>query len=323
MWTLIILAALCLIGLVVCLLMLGLKPANSLLYGNLILAFLGAGTVFGLLGGVCYRRTDRLSVAELDALELEDDENSFFVGEGTLATFKKDSLYIHGGIESKKSITVPYYDIKFYSVCTRRAPREKGEWSVVLEIPSRYFNKGGMKTASNILIQTSGKERLYSRLNELGLELIGEMPQKETSEHKFQRLRKFVLANSEKRLRALILAGLGAALIIGGIFASIYWMMTIGSVIIILGAYMGIRALIAYFRAKAEFSVYEEGIFYREPTGVDNAFLKWTEFSSINIQLIEGKEYLRVTCPYGAYDFPLFEGAYEYIKERYPDKCAE
>ena len=311
------------VGFIVCIFMIGWNKGDPVLVGILAGAFfVGAGGL-GLLGMLLFRRSDRLALEELDALEREDSINSFFVGEGTLATFGDKELRIHGREDGKRDVIVPYYDLRFFSVCARRGPKERGSWSVVIEIPARYFNNNASRTMSPILIQTDGKERLYKRLKELGLELIGEPYTEEQSDKKFVQKKKFTLTHTVKRRKALILIGVAVLFLIGGIFATIYWNSTPGSIVIVLGAYFGIRACVVLVRAKAVFGIYEEGIFYRDPEGVNNVFLKWEEFSALGIAEQENRRFLRVQCPYGAYDLPYFEGAYEYIKAHYPDKCTE
>ena len=323
LWTIIILAIACMIGFLVCIFMIGWSKGDPVLVGILAGAFFIGACVLGLLGMLIFRRTDRLALEELDALEREDDLNSFFVGEGTLATFGDEKLRIHGREDGKKDVVVPYYDLKFYSVCARRNPKERGSWSVVIEIPARYFNNNASRTMTPILIQTDGKERLYSRMKELNLELIGEPYNAEQSDKKFVQTTKFKLAHTVKYRKALILIGVAALFLVGGVFATVYWNSTPGSIIIVLGAYFAIRSFVMLARSKAVLGIYEEGIFYREPDGVNNVFLKWEEFSSLCIFEQEGRRSLRLQCPYGAYDLPYFEGAYEYLKEHYPDKCGE
>ncbi len=326
-WMVVVIAVLCMIGLVVGLVLFGLNKADLVLAGILGGCFAAGGAVFGVLGFWCFRRGAALAAAELDGLELKDSPYSFFVGEGTFATLKNDVLYIHDS-ENKKRILIPYSDIRFFSICTRRAPRERGSWSVVMEIPAHYVEKGGKRDLPNVLIQTEGKQRLYRRLKELGRELVGELPAealeleggKESAKKKFKRVKKFILPDVQKRKRALVFMSLGFLALVSGIFAAIYWNSTFGSVIILIGGYTGVRAMLLFFRAKAEFSIYEEGIFYREPRGVDNVFLKWGEFSGISRTSNEVR-CLRVECPYGAYEFPCIEAAYDYIVEHYPDKC--
>lgn len=326
MWAIIIIAVLCLIGIIVSLVFIGLNRFDPVLIGCMCGGFVAGAAIFGGLGFLCYRHCEALASEELDVLEREDGEHSFYVGEGTLATFERGELRIHSGEGAKgRRVIVPYGSIKFYSVCTRRMPREKGEWSVVMEIPAHYLAKGGKPRLSDppALIQTEGKKRLYDTMKEFGLTLIGEQPKEEIENKKFERVTKFYLADTQKRNRALVLILAGLLFIVGGFFSALLWETTIGAVISVVGIYLFIRALIAYVRAKAEFSIYKEGIYYSEPSGIDNAFLKWEEFSDVCIFEQEEKQYLRVQCAYGTYDFPMFKGVVEYLVEHYPEKCKE
>lgn len=323
LWTIVAIALICMVGFVVCIFLIGWEKGDivtvSIVSGG---CFLGAAGL-GLVGMRLFRFTDRLAAEELDALECEDDENSFFVGDGTLATFGEDKLRIHGRVEGKKDVVVPYYDLKFFSVCARREPKERGAWSVVIEIPARYFNHSASRTMPAVLIQTDGKERLYARMKELGLELVGEPYTEQQSTEKFVPLDKFKLADRVKRNKALILFAIGILCAVGGILAGFFWELTPGCVLLVLGLYLIIRASLAFVRAWATFGIYNEGIHYNDPSGLNNVFLKWEEFSAVDIFEQDNQRYLRAHCPYGVYDLPYFEGAYEKIVERHPEKAAK
>lgn len=349
-WTFAVLSVALIVGFLFAIVMLGLGKGDILIFGLLSAGFVVFAAVFAACAYPCYARSDRIAVAELDALEREDDQNSFFVGEGTLATFRKEDLFLHGGeaeketeeddgdfepVKKKRNLSIPYYDIKFFSVCARRAPKEGGKWSVVLQIPARYFNKGAVRDAQPLLIQTDGKPRLYQRLKELGIELSGEPvpktveegtePEKEKGkpEKKYKRLQKFVLPDQKRKNKALILVAFGVLFLIGGTVAIAFKETSVGSVLLLLGVYIVVRALVAFFRARALFFLYEEGIFYSEPTGVDSVFLKWEEFSAVKPVVRDGKDRMRAQCLYGAYDFPVFPGALEALLSLHPEKKDE
>lgn len=347
-WTFSVLSVACVVGFLFTVIMLGLGKGDVLIMGLLTAGFIVFAAIFAACAYPCYLQSDRYAVLEIDALEREDDVNSFFVGEGTLATFRQEDLFLHGGqadkdaeedadgdfepVKKKRDLAIPYYDIKFFSVCTRRAPKEGGRWSVVMQIPARYFNKGAVRDAQPLLVQVEGKPRLYRRLDELGIELSGEPvpkgvkeenaePQKaKKEENKYTRLQKFVLPDQKRKNKALILVAFGILFLIGGTIAVAFKEISVGSVILLLGVYIVVRALIAFFRARALFFLYQEGVFYSEPTGVDSVFLKWEEFSSIKPVVRDGKDRMRAQCPYGAYDFPMFEGTLKAIYALHPEK---
>lgn len=358
-WTMAVLAIICIVGFLFCIIMMGLGSGNLVIYGTVSACFFAGTAVFALCAYPFFGKSDKLAVAELDALEREDDLYSFFVGEGTYVTFRKDELFLHGepydemGVDEygkygmmrkRRTLSVPYYDIRFFSICTRRRPVDAGNWSIILQIPARYFNKGAVREARPILLQTDGKERLYLRMRELKLSPEGELPPEaltagqvtpETPEtekkkpvrkapkkkaKKFTRLKKFVLADQKRRMKAFILLVIGVLFLAGGIVAAIFWDESVGGVIALVGGYMGVRALVAYVRAKAQFYLYEEGIYYSEPSGVDNVFLKWEEFSTVKTMVRDNKNRMRVQCPYGVYEFPVFAGALEEIFALHPEK---
>lgn len=324
-WVFVALTTCGLLGLIVCLILIGLGKASETLLTILCCLFPGGIVVFGLAAFGTMRLATALEKKERDCLERADGENSFFVGEGTLATFCETALRIRGaaaGGKREKTIAVPYGEMRFFSVCTRRAPKEKGEWSVVLEIPMKYLAKDGKRKQDEppALIQTDGKPRLYETLKAYNLTLLGEPPIR-GGVKKYKRLRRFVLPDADKRKKAWLIAGLGAALIAGGIAAALCWNTTVGSVVAVVGAYLAIQGGLSYARAKSVFSVYREGIYWKERTQIDNMFLKWEEIVRLSPFERDGLPFLKAECLYGAYEYPNVNGAYEYLKEKFPEKC--
>lgn len=313
-WIGMVLAILSLVALLVCIVLLGWMGNKLALLGFLCLGTLCGAVVFGASAIFAMRFSDRFAERELDALEREDGENSFFVGEGTLATFEKERLRIHG---EKRNLLLPYHELRFFSLCTRTSPREKGAWSVVIEIPASYFTHGARKKGEKpVLIQTDGKERLYNCLKAHGLALLGELPAEEEQEERaeFTLLRAFSIPDPAERKKTFLTAGLGALMIVGGI-VSAFWWLSVGAVLIAFGLYLFLRAFL--LRKTRQFCVYEEGIFMKEPVRSECAFLKWGE-----IERLTAEEHLiRAECLYGGYEFPRPAGAFEYLKERFPEKC--
>lgn len=325
LWGIIALSIACMIGFLITLVMMALKSADFTLLSFLCGGFLVGALIFGLLGMLLYRHVDKIAELELDALEREDSEYSFHVGEGTLATLDEKGLRIHGGSE-RRPVVVPYFDVKFYSVCTRKTPCEKGTWSVVIEIPAHYVTKREEHGQKPILIQADAKERLYARIKELGLNLLGEKPNLQgQSKEKFKPMKQFIRPEEGMRGKTLIVMILGFLFLVGGILTLLFLpdkfdqATSIGAVVVVLGVYFGIRGVVAYLRAKVIFGIYREGIYFRN-SNIEAAFLKWEEI--LHIELVEGDQdrVLRISCLYGKYNFPPFEGSYEYIAETFPEK---
>lgn len=325
-WITVIVAVLCLIGLIVGLILVGIGKANQVFALTLSVSCLAGAVLFALAAFFTMRLSSGLEKKRLDYLELSDGEESFFVGEGTLAEFCADVLKIRGTErdgKKQKTVTVPYSEMRFFSVCSRRAPKEKGEWIVVLEIPFKYLSKDGKsKNEPPALIQTDAKPRLYECLKKHSLPLLGER-QEDSVAKKYQRYRNFVLPDLTKRRRALAFSALGALLFIGGVVAAILWNLTVGCVVAFVGAYLLIHSASSFLKAKSVLSVYREGIFWREPTHTDTVFLKWEELVRLTPVQKEGLPFLRAECLYGAYEFPDANGAYAYIAEHFPGKCGQ
>ena len=152
----------CLVGLLVVVIVLEMREnsaAEAQLLYILTGSFAAGATVLAFGAFFCGKAAQSAAGAELDYRERCDGAESFFVGEGTLLTFEAEGVRLHAEEGGKKPISVPYRDMKFYSVCTRRKPREKGEWSVVFEMPSRYVVKEGEGNDAppRALIQADGK----------------------------------------------------------------------------------------------------------------------------------------------------------------------
>ncbi len=297
------------------------KMSDTLCY-ILLGGCLGGGAVFGGASYLFSRFLTDTDRVRLDFSERCDGENSFYVGEGTLATFERDSLLLHGDDGNSKKIRVPYSEIRVFSVCTRRAPREKGEWSVVIEIPARYLAKGGKaEKDEKVLVQTDAKERLYRTVQVSGLTLLGE-ENKPKEAHKYALKAKFFVPVAEKRRRSLIMAVIGFAVAAAGIPVAIFWNATAGSFLSVIGFFMGIRSVAAYIGAKSVFSAYEEGLYWKDANG-ERIFLKWEEVESVSRTEVNGAPLLKVQCIYGAYHLPDISGAYEYLEGFRPEKCGE
>lgn len=315
-WTTFLLALGCMIALVVFLLLIGLEKGNASLFGILCAAMTGGIALFGGLTFLFVRGSEKASLRERDAIERSDGEESFLVGEDTFATFQENGLWLHSP-KSKTQATVPYGEARFFSVCTRTAPRERGKWSVVIEIPASYVVKRAKKTDPPVLIETDGKERLYACLEAHGLSLLGE--KRGTGGGKFHLLRSFVSPDKARRKRSAIFVAVGAAALAAGVGLA-FWNAVVGTLIAVAGGYCALRAALSFRKARSVLAVFREGIFYREPKGTDNAFLKWEEIVSVSRHTADGGETIRVKCLYGDCELPYFEGAVEYIIEQFPEK---
>lgn len=331
-WIFAAVAALCLIGALVVLVMLGVGERNSdkdFLLSVLCGAFAGGLVVFALAGLGFFRLTANAEKAERDAAERADSEDSFFVGDGTLATFCDGYLLLHARGNDEKhrdKIKIPYADIRCFSVCTRRTPSEKGEWSVVFEIPVRYLAKSGKtkKDEPPALVQTDAKQRLYDCLKKYSLPLLGELPDGRKENKKFTCLKKIALPDEQKRKRAVVFAGVGFILaVVGIVLAFTLSSPYIGTIVAVFGAFVGGRAVASFAKAKSVLAFYEEGVYWREPNRYECVFLKWEEIKRISRDEKDGYPLLRFECEYGAYHFPDAKGAYAYLKERCAEKCGD
>ncbi|MDE6059806.1 MAG: hypothetical protein K2G44_07215 [Clostridia bacterium] len=323
-----VLAVLCLLGAIVCIVLTEIgersKETETLLY-ILSGSFAGGAALFAAATVLISKIAHSVYQTELDFRERCDSENSFFVGEGTLATFEKDGLRIHAESGKGEAIKVPYLEIRFFSVCTRHLPREKGEWSVVIEVPAKYLAKAGEPVEDGpALIQADAKERLYRCIENFGLTMIGGREDTKKSEKgkKFSLLKSFVFPDRAGRKRILTQIILGVVAFALGIGLA-FWQLTVGIILGVFGSFIGGRAVWSYIQKKSVLYFYEEGIYWKEEHKNDSVFLKWEEIESISEEEKKGYLFLKVTCPYGSFYFLSREGVMEFLGQNHPEKCVE
>ncbi len=276
-----------------------------------------AGACVCALGAfVCALLGARTEKRATDYFERCDGEESFTVGEETFATFSLAGVRIHSPVRETE---IPYAEMRFFSVCSRRAPRERGKWSVVMEIPARYISKEGKEP---VLVQTDAKERLYRTLERHGIALEGEKRTEEKGK-KFVRKRAFRLPARTKRRNALALLAFGCAVALAAIPIGIWWDLSVCVATAVLGVFLVLRASYSFARAHALLALYDEGLYWRESGRGERIFLKWEEIVRVGCEEEKNFPLLRAECAYGAYRFPRAEGAYEAIGEMFPEKCGK
>lgn len=309
----------CLIGIVVAVMILNFgKSANRETLSYILLcSFAGGAAVCGLAAFLLSKAMTAAAARELDFRERCDGEGSFFVGEGTLMTFEEAGVCLHDEAGAKhESVRVPYSEMRFISVCTRKKAQERGDWCVAVEIPLKYLAKKGAKqTGEPVLVQADAKPRLYRTLEQHGLTLLGEQPpaQKEQN-YKFTPVKNFYLPNRAKRRKSLIFIGVSAALIIASIPVGILYSVSICAVLAAAGLLFGGRSVYSFIRAKAVFGVYLEGFFWRESSGGDRLFLKWRDVTEATATEHKGFPLIEFRCDYGKYTVPRAEGAFELVE---------
>lgn len=333
-WAAVVLAVSCMIGLIVCIVMLGVGESEP--ERDTKLAFCCLGTLIGMAvfwgsALALFGAGVRAAQAERDLVERLNGEDCFFVGEGTIATFSEKGILLHGESGKRRvEIPIPYAEMRFFTVCTRHEPKEKGEWSVVMEIPAHYLIKKGKTKPGDppALVQTDGKERLYACLEKYGIACLGERPPrgKEGKDKKVSRysaIGRFVLPDGGKRKKMLIFVVIGFLISAGGLAAGFLWNAAAGSVVCLVGAYIALRAAAAFRKAATRIVLYRQGIFWADRTKADSRFLKWEEVESVSHAEEGETPRLRVKCLYGAYEFPAPRGAYVKIAECFPEKCTQ
>lgn len=324
-----VVAIACLIGVLIVVILLQngeREHARDTLLYILTGAFAGGSVLFALAAFGVGLMEQRIREAELDYLERLCGEDCFYVGDGTVAQFGEKELYIRSESEQykKPKIHVPYGDIRFHSVCTRKKPREKGKWSVVLEMPARYVMKRG--DAPKAFIETDGKERLYRILQARGLVLHGEQPPRKDEpcrNTQYPAKIKLLLPDDKKRRRNLIMIGISILVLLAGILVAFLWqeMTLLGAVLCVLGAVFIVRGVSGFLHAKGMLALGEMGLYWKESgeAVADKIFLKWEVIEHIRYETIKDKRYLAVVCAFGTYHLPDIDGAENAIRSLRPE----
>ncbi len=295
------------------------SPGKRTLLYILAGSFGGGAALFALAAYGMGRLSRLFDLRARDARERADSPESFYVGEGVLATFAEDALEFHAeGREGR--IRVPYPELTFYSVCSRTAPREKGIWKAVIGVPANYLRKNAEGEGGPVLIETDYKPRFACALKRRGIEFVGEPYQKTAHGVRFSRMKTFKMPLDARRKRAIVFAALGAAVAGAGIAVAFLLSPFIGAVVTVFGGAFAVRSLWRAVFSGRSLAVYREGIYWREDKREERIFLKWEEIVRLSAEERETGTGLRAVCACGAYVFPLPRGAYEYLAENFPEK---
>ncbi len=313
-----ILAVLALFGIVVLLFVYEFRKMDVSLFTVLLGSFAVGTLSLALLAFFLMRLNAHAEARRLDFLERCDSPESFFVGEGTLMTFTDDGVVIHG--EKGDHVRIPYAKIRFFCVCSRKRAHERGEWTVVIEMPASYLAKVGSGHEGNALIQTDLKDRLLETIAAHGKELLGEKRKagKAGKAGRFRVREMFFMPNPRLRRRAAIIIAGGCVLIVGGVLVAVFFEVWLGVVLVLFGIFLLVRGIFSYFRARALLGFYEEGIYWMAAGRTDSLFLKWEEIEKLSRNEQEGV--FLAHCPYGVYHFPCPAGSWEFIEENYKEK---
>lgn len=306
------LAVLLLIALVVTVVVFEWRQESGALYFILLASFGGGTVLCALAAFFCTKWIARADANRLDFAERCAGENCFFVGEGTLAEFGEDGLLLRGPEREgkRRTVKIPYAHIRLFSVCTRTAPREKGDWSILIEFPSRYVTKESEQPV--LVVQTADKPRLREAISSCKLNVLGEEPSSSEGK-KFTLREKYLFPNAKKRKGALISGGLGLAILLAGVGLA-FWKGSFGAMAVCVGALLFGRAVWNFIGAKACLALYDEGLYWKD--GTDRVFLKWEEIEAVTQEEREGREVLLVDCGYGSYRFPAAGDCYAHVAER-------
>ncbi len=315
-WTSVGLLVICVAGLLVSFVLYGLARTNEhdRLYVSLIGGFAAGIAAFGLIGVGCMKLASKWLFEERDEAERAISEDSFFAGEGTVATFRDAGMVLEAG---SVAVTVPYPELRAFAVCTRTRPREKGEWSVAIEIPAKYLSKKKTKNEPPVYAQFDYKPRLLDRLAFRGIAVGGE--KKGKGKGRFRRLETFALPDRRKRRNALLTALVGAAVAAVGVGLAFTSLSTLSAVMVALGLLVAARSTVRFVQSKFLLAVYREGIFKREENGL-GAFYKWEELVSVTRVAKDGEQSIRLDFGYGELLCPEADGFYDFVARNYPQK---
>ncbi len=326
-WVCIALLLISFIGLIVCILMAEGSPAGSQR------AVVCWGVAFGCLGVIAlsiagalllFRLGDKFAREEADARERAISDESFFIGEKMLATFEADCLRLHGESEADRlrEVRVPYRDVRFFDVTLRRSPRDKGEKSVVLEIPARYTQAKAEKNAPPSLVSMERKERLFAAIEAHSLTLV------QTDDNATlpppERLFAVKLPNRKGSGKVISLV-LGIALTVAGVLLAIFGgnASNVGYLLATFGVLVGGKGVIALARGGGAFVVYRDGVLWKEENRYEQNYLRWSEISGFSRVEHEKQPFVKFDCAYGSYYYPDIQNLYERLVEQFPEKKGE
>ncbi len=321
-WALIALVVLCFIGLVVAVIMAEVSREDaarvSVCY---IISFSCMGGLFVGIGGAVlfFKLGERFRAQEADARERADSEESFFIGEKMLFTFREGEGYIHAedGSEEFRAVSVPYSELKFYTVNLRRSPKKKGEKSVLVAIPAYVLSKKKAdKGAKPTLLMMEHKPRLMDCMQKRGVQLIS--ADDDSPLPKPQKVMHIRSGRSKKPMSLFF----GIVLIVGGILLAIFGgqMQMIGYLLLVFGIFSSTRGVIGLVRGGSGFTVYEDGIFWKEENRFESMYLRWSELIGYSRISHEKQYFVEFSCAYGEYYYPDTEGLYETLVSRFPEK---
>lgn len=313
-WALIALSVLCVLGLLVCLVLFGFNMGGrDTLFLILSGTFLGGTVVFALFGVWTSRVTVRLLFLERDMDERAISEESFFAGEGVFATFTQNCLTFGKGTGAE--IAVPYSQIRATRVCKRTAPRMKGEWYILLQIPTCYLSKKG-EGDELLPVQFDYKQRLLDCIERYEIPLDGE--EKKDAKGTFKKVKRFQKWDKGSCVKYLIEFGVGAFLFFLGIGLTYFLPnATFGAVILAIGGLFAVKSGFSLFRSKYLLVAYEEG-FYKKANGEVNAFFRWEEIRHVSKKREGENDYLVFDCGYGDFICREVDGFFEYVSQKFP-----
>ncbi len=302
------------VGACVCVILLNFASEGELLL--ILLASFGAAAPLSALGAMLFSKASQRAASVLsDYEERCDSPESFFVGEGTLATFQREALLFHS---EKREISVPYADIAFHAVCMRSRPAPEGNFLAVAELPARYLQKDAGEEKA--FVEFEMKDRLLETLARHGLEIEGELPEGNAEKKRYEPMQKFYRPDRAGQRRALLTIVLFSLIILAAVPVMIFWELAFGICLAVFGAVFLVRAAFSYFGARAPLVVYAEGIFGQSTEG-GKIFLRWEDI--VTMRPAREEPVLGVKCVCGGYTLTLPDGAWEYLLKFAPKKCGQ
>ncbi len=276
--------------------------------------------LLSIAGGVfAFKWGERARLFELDARERAVSDESFFIGEKTMLTFREKDVLLHADESVKmKDIVVPYSEISFYSIRMRRSPKRKGERSVLLELPAKYLNKKAEKDAKPTLIAMEYKERLLGCIQKFSATLTEASDESELPKPQ----RRFTIKIKQDNTKKYITLFVAIAFLVGGILLSIFLseLATVGYVLAAVGLFTLGRAVVQLVRGGTGFAVFTDGVLWMEQNRLDNLYLRWSEIKCYTRIEHQKQQFVRFDVEYGEYYFPDLNGLYRILSEQFPEK---
>ncbi len=247
--------------------------------------------------------------------------NSFVIGR-TVLTFLNEGMYICKGREEvfeECKIIVPYSAIKAYSTTKRRRPNMYGQELIYVKMPACFLKEG---KSGNVAYTLEANKKFERLLDKHGAEVFDTRGEPSARP---KRMKSFELSGYRRKRSMTAFFGWGATVFCALAFLGLWVICSrsavAGSLIAVTGALTGaFTACAGYFNNRERVTVCHNGLYWKD--GLSNvSFLPWAEVHSVSCKPCGNGNLVVFDCGYSYRGIWNDKGFYEFIKEKFPEKC--